>query len=44
MGFWFAASVILMGAFCIGFFRPSRCEVVTVDKLKMRPSALFLRG
>ena len=48
-GFWFAASVILMEAFCAGFFMPSRCELVTVDEMKLKPgeredrqTALFL--
>jgi hypothetical protein len=36
IGFWFAASTILIGAFCVGFFMPSRHEPMTVDEMKMR--------
>ena len=33
---WFAASVVLMGAFCAGFFMPSRREPVAVSEMEMK--------
>ena len=37
IGFWFAASVVLIGAFCAGFFMPSRREPVIVDEMEIKP-------
>ena len=33
---WLAASVVLIGAFCVGFFMPSRHEPITVDEIKIK--------